>query len=90
MIKILNLFKSILTKNQLKINVFKNEHVSFLSFLLILNFRKHDFKSIWNKNFIPLMHAPVLKSHFVPGGQCSHPSTAIGSCSLRIRCLTYN
>jgi hypothetical protein len=90
MIKILNSIKAILTKKQLKINVFKNEHVSFLSFLLSLNFRKHDLKSIWNENFIPLMHAPVLTSHLVPGGQCSHPSLTIGSCSIRRRYLTCN
>lgn len=58
--------------------------MSFLSFLLILNFRKHDLKLCWKENFLPLMHAPVLMSHLVPGGQCSHPIESNGSCSVTI------
>ena len=82
--KILKLFKAILTKKHFNINVFKNGLVSFLSFLLSLKFWKLDFKLRKNKNFIPLMHAPVLTSHLVPGGQCSQPSTTTTSCSVRV------
>lgn len=46
------------------------------SLTIICNLYK---KSAVLSTTIPLTHAPVIGSHGIPGGQCSHPVTIIGS-----------